>query len=371
MYLLKKETIVLTPDYPPELYGGIGTYVGQLYENFSEKNVKICMFPFMRESVLDAESNNFYCRNFSQMLAEFKNDVFVYWEKFNKAIYKFLCDKIDNDGWGAADIHVHGSYFAIVAMAIKKKYHSRIVYFKHGIETNIYDSDYIKDELLLLGADLIICPSQWVKNMLIKSYQYSFLNMRVIPSGIKVTMANDFVEQRERNILFCGRLSKKKGGEIFVKAIEIVAEFLREKSYQVHIIGDGEEREVLERYVKTNLLNDIIRIHGKQSYDKVLEWMKKSEIMVVPSRAEAFGLVALEGFSQKCFVIASNEGGLAEIVEGRGMLCKRDEYDIADTIKYVIENPNECTALKEKAFSSLRYYSWERVASDLSEVLNS
>ena len=95
------------------------------------------------------------------------------------------------------------------------------------------------------------------------------------------------------DLIFAGRLIKEKGVLTLIDAIPTV-----KKEYpnvKCTIIGDGPEREKLEKQVKSlNLDEDILFLGFVEDYNDVLSYMKASKVFTIPSQREGFGIVALE-----------------------------------------------------------------------------
>lgn len=358
---MNSKVFVLTPDFLPEVFGGIGTYVSQLYSCSTSNECTIFFIPYRRTAVFP-ENKMVVSADLHSQISCYEDDPYVYWVKFNEMVFDRISRFISDSNTIPNIIHVHGSYFALAAKGLKNKYGCKLLYVKHGVEFNCYDPDYLKDTTMLLIADKIVCPSKWTAEQVLKTYPISFDEPVVIPSGIDVKEIN--VTNKRNEILFCGRLSKRKGCEVFVMAINHLSKVLADSGYTARVIGNGPEEEAIHALIQEKQLNHLIRMDGYLSHDKVLNAMAHAQILVIPSRDEPFGLVALEGFSQGMCVIASNSGGLTEIVEDgkTGILFNSEDFlDLAEKLEYIITHPDVRLRLVENAQHTLSYYSWQRV----------
>lgn len=122
-------------------------------------------------------------------------------------------------------------------------------------------------------------------------------------------------------ILFIGRLIYEKGGDVLIRAMtdERLADVL------LTFLGDGVEREPIERLAKELGVNSRVSFAGQVSQEIVQASLRDSQLLVVPSRwQEPFGIVAIEAMNASVPVVASNVGGLGEIVARGGLVVEAD-----------------------------------------------
>lgn len=120
-----------------------------------------------------------------------------------------------------------------------------------------------------------------------------------------------FIMAECRNIAVIARLIREKGVHMFIRmAAEVVKLFPEARFY---IVGDGPERTNLEKLVANLKLTNVVIFLGFNKEAAAL--MPFFEIIVVPSLSEGLSIVALEAMFAKKAVVASNVGGLPEVVE--------------------------------------------------------
>jgi len=138
------------------------------------------------------------------------------------------------------------------------------------------------------------------------------------------------VYEKEDYIIFVGRLSYEKGIMNLLQAMKELKDEVK-----LLIVGDGPLRDEVIRFIQTNNLKNT-KYLGPQKREKVLELMGKAKFLVFPSLwFEGFPMVLLEAFSVGTPVLASNLGGIPEIVEEgvNGWLFNLYEKD---NIAYII-----------------------------------
>ncbi|WP_434655850.1 glycosyltransferase family 4 protein [Thermoanaerobacterium thermosaccharolyticum] len=152
----------------------------------------------------------------------------------------------------------------------------------------------------------------------------------------------DQIKMRDENtpfkILFIGRLSPEKGIFDLLKAVQKI----RDENLILTIIGDGILKDKIIDYVNINNLTDKVNIKGYAKWGKQLfDIIKSNHVLILPSYSEGLGLVILEAMSMGVPVIASNVGGIPEIVYNNynGLLFEPGNIDeLVNKIKYLINN---------------------------------
>jgi glycosyltransferase involved in cell wall biosynthesis len=119
-------------------------------------------------------------------------------------------------------------------------------------------------------------------------------------------------QEREKKIVFVGRLSQEKGVHILVKAWEIWGK----SAPKLEIIGDGPDRHMLENMVQQANLGEKILFLGQISHKEVLSKMSLAKLLVLPSICyEGFPMVICEAFGLGLPVAACDHGAMGSIIE--------------------------------------------------------
>jgi len=117
-----------------------------------------------------------------------------------------------------------------------------------------------------------------------------------------------------------------------VKRVEAVFEVFRRVFTRVRtalvMIGDGPDRASLEQRVANEGLNGIVQFVGEQQ--DLVPWLSASDVFLLASAQESFGLAALEAMACEVPVVASRVGGLPEVIDDgvTGFLCPADAVDL-------------------------------------------
>jgi glycosyltransferase involved in cell wall biosynthesis len=139
---------------------------------------------------------------------------------------------------------------------------------------------------------------------------------------------------------YVGRLVPLKGLPVLVQA----AKFLKDQGYlfRLKFIGDGPQRTELQSIVRDLQLDEMVEFIGFVSGDRLRDELKDVSAVIMPSIwEETAGLAAIEQMMRGQLVIASDIGGLGEVVGGAGLKCiAGDATSLADCMKRVIDQPD-------------------------------
>ncbi|MCF0197051.1 MAG: glycosyltransferase, partial [Bacteroidaceae bacterium] len=185
--------------------------------------------------------------------------------------------------------------------------------------------------------------------------------------------ASHHVQPRKR-VISVGRVTEQKGYDLLVEIWARVAE--RHPDYEMAIFGGGPDQMMIERRAKELGISDSFRFYPPTP-DIVAEY-EQSELYVMSSRFEGFGLVLVEAMSCGVPVLSFDcpHGPSDIITDGQdGYLIPLGDIDsFAERICYLIEHPEERQRLTANGIESARRYSlphiipqWERLFSRLIE----
>jgi glycosyltransferase involved in cell wall biosynthesis len=165
----------------------------------------------------------------------------------------------------------------------------------------------------------------------------------------------------EPALLYVGRLEKIKGLDLLLKAMVFVKKEL--PNVFLHIIGEGSQKKIFKNLSESLNLKEI-KFYGKILRSRVQPYMLAADIVVVPSRYEAFGIVALEAMSCGKPVILSGKGGFKDFVNNykNSVVARMQSKDIAEKIILLWKNDELREKIKEGALKTALDFPWKRVA---------
>lgn len=160
-------------------------------------------------------------------------------------------------------------------------------------------------------------------------------------------------EIKNYDVLFLGRLTSYKNPIFFCKLIKRLKS--NYPNISAKMVGDGDLRSEVEKYIKNNNLENNIVLEGfrQNRYD----YINKCRLMVMPSINEGFGLAAVESLACGKPVLCSGAGGLKEVIDdGCGAICKSEE-EYVEEIKNLFENEEYYNKKKEQAKITAKKFS--------------
>jgi glycosyltransferase involved in cell wall biosynthesis len=177
----------------------------------------------------------------------------------------------------------------------------------------------------------------------------------------------DAGDAKRDGLLFVGRLVSVKGADLGVEALRRLRG--RGVDTTLTICGDGPERDALERQVRDADLEDAITFEGWTEPEDLAAHYRRSDLLLVPSRYEPFGIVALEAIASGCPVVAAETGGLPEAVGDCGLLVPPDDASaLADATERALRSDvrqDLCAAMP----AHVDRHRIDRIATDYLHVL--
>lgn len=273
----------------------------------------------------------------------FLDGFFYFWS------IKELLKKIKKD-WNFDIIHTHSAYPDSFAVSLFGKRDFKLITTIHsgdlyGVNERSFCAPFIRRGLK--ESNLIIVVSNKVKEVILKFEPVT--NITVIHNGINLGTQEVSLPTEIRNIIkdkivivTVGSLNMKKGHAYVIKALKILIKKYPRIIYL--IVGDGPEKENLTKLVKQLDLEDYVYFSGALPHATAMSVIKNSDIFILPSWDEGFGIVYLEAMLYgKCVIGSKGEGADDIITDGQdGLLIqKRDASAIVRSFTRLIENPEE------------------------------
>jgi D-inositol-3-phosphate glycosyltransferase len=233
-------------------------------------------------------------------------------------------------------------------------------------------------------ADRIVAATPRDRQQMMDLYGASGENVVIIPPGVDLKLFRHMpvsgiarCAKRELNVLFVGRIDPVKGIDTWFKAMALVVEenpALRGKLHVCLIGGDMDEDEPDAEVKRLQALKDelgigdIVSFLGKRAQESLPCYYASANVVVMPSRYESFGMVALEAMACGTPVVASDVGGLSFVVrdgETGFLVPEGDARAMADCLGRLLRDPELRERLGKRGEQVAREYAWPRIADQI------
>lgn len=188
-----------------------------------------------------------------------------------------------------------------------------------------------------------------------------------LPPGDDAQLLGPPLSQRSMRVSFVGRLMAQKAPERFVA---LAARLLRtHPALQFSVVGEGELKAGLQAAADAAGIGARLTFHGFLPRPGVDEILRDSRLVVVPSRHEPFGLVALEAVAAGAPVVAARHAGVAEVVPDLALVDAADPQALADACTRLLDDPALAEARRRAALQQVRRRGWADAARSIAGIL--
>ena len=350
-------------------YGGSGVVASELGLGLAKKGHEVHFITYKMPPRLSSFQKNIYFHEVSSV----SYPLFEY-SPYESALASKLVDVAKYEDLDI--IHVHYAIpHAIVA------YMSREILKSKGINTPFITTLHGTD-ITLVGSDPSFAPvvefsinnsdgvtavSNFLKEETLKTFNiendirviYNFIDFSRFRKANKDHFKKAIAPDGEKILVHVSNFRKVKRVQDVIYVFQKVSKRMNAK---LLMIGDGPERKSLEDLCRNIGLCDQIRFLGKQ--DAVEELLAISDLFILPSENESFGLAALEAMACQVPVISSNVGGLPEVnIHGKtGYLSNiGDIDDMAKNAIYILEDENRLLNFRKNALENAHKFNIENI----------
>lgn len=252
----------------------------------------------------------------------------------------------------------------VVASWLKKKYKLNTFITLHGtsFDRNLYFKNGINSIKRVANiVDCMVCVSPKIERQL-KSLDIK--NTKVIYNGINFN--TKISKKIPYSIITVGTFTYDKNIDVVIKSFKKVLQVIPNSN--LTIIGEGVLKDKLEKEADS-IKN--ITFTGFLPNMKVLEYLSKSEIFVLPSSPEGFGICYAEAMNNKCITIGTLNEGIDGFIKNKenGFLVNINETEIANLIIDIFNNKYDVKKIREKAYFDTSKLTWDQNAKEYIKLL--
>jgi 1,2-diacylglycerol 3-alpha-glucosyltransferase len=239
-------------------------------------------------------------------------------------------------------------------------FHTRYRDYSHYISIN---QKFVKRQIDQIVSDYmrhcqhIVAPSESMRQLLATEYGVT-KRVTVIPTGVNIepyrladgqTIRHKRGWGQDKVLISIGRLAKEKNWQTLLSAASQVMK--KNEHVRLVLIGEGDEQNNLEKYVRNVGLTDRVEFTGRLPFEEVPAYLKAADLFCFASVTETQGLVTMEAMAAGLPVVAVDATGTTdEITHGQeGLLTANNSLALAQAIEQVINDENLLYRFKQAA----------------------
>jgi glycosyltransferase involved in cell wall biosynthesis len=273
-------------------------------------------------------------------------------------------------------IHAHDWMTALAGIEARKHSGKPFIYHVHALETdrsgiNVNKEIYDLEKFALESADRIIAVSHFTKNNIIQFYGIDPSKISVVHNAVsrtKVSKQADLIRKKpdEKIVLFLGRVTFQKGPDYFLEAAAKVLKKTKKVRFVIAGYGDMVNK-LVERSAELRIGRNV-HFTGFLKREEVEQIFSASDVYVMSSVSEPFGISCLEAVLFDVPVIISKQSGVAEVLSHSLKVDFWDTDELANMIYALLKFPALEKELLTQASEELKQIQWINSAQRVKEI---
>lgn len=387
--------LMVSWEYPPVVVGGLGRHVHHLAVELVAAGHEVVVLsrrPSGTDSSTDPTHSHIADGVLVVAVAEdpphllFGEDMLAWTLAMGHAMVRAgigLSKPGVGEGWQPDVVHAHDWLVAHPAIALAEFYDVPLVSTLHATEAGRH-SGWVSGRInrqvhsvewwLANESDALITCSTSMKDEVTRLYGQKLAPVTVIRNGIDVTTWN-FRKREPRSgrparLLYVGRLEYEKGIQDAIAALPRIRR--SHPGTTLAIAGEGTQFEWLSELARTHRVARSVSFLGSLGHAELLGWLHGADAIVLPSRYEPFGIIALEAAAAGTPLVTSTAGGLGEAVVDGVTGMSFEPADVAGLTSAVRETLDDPGAAQLRAIAARERltadFDWHVVAADTTQV---
>lgn len=352
---------ILLGHFPPKWLAGTEIATYNLADHLARRGHEVHVITSHDSGLPElSEENGFYIHRIAWPKTRFIGIV-TFWVKICLTIRKVKPEII----------HSQSLLIGVPAWAAKK--FLKIPYVIWGQGSDIYlpiRFTRMTSKPILQNADAVLALTEDMKQKMREIYERKIY---VVPNGVdlerfKISLG-DKKEGDPKMIIFVGRLHPVKGVQYLIEAMAIIHRKM--PNVKLVLVGDGVERSRLEELAKRLDLNGCIQFAGQVPQERIPQVMHQADIFSLLSLSEGFPVVLLEAMAAGLPIVATNVGGIPDIVEEEvnGYLVNvRSPEEISEKILFLLQNNEIWEEISATNREKAELFTWYKVADTVEKI---
>lgn len=271
-------------------------------------------------------------------------------------------------------IHAHDWLCYKAGVVAKQISNKPLIVHVHATEfdrsgENINQDIYKVEKYGMDNADKIIAVSDFTRKIIINKYQQPLEKVTSIHNGVIATENNNTHQQNSLNkkiVSFIGRITFQKGPDYFIEAAEKVLK--KDKSFLFVMAGKGDMLNKMVALVAKKRISKNFIFTGFLSQEEVNKLLSQSDMFVMPSVSEPFGIAPLEAMQNSVPTIISKQSGVSEVLKNTIKIDFWDTDSLANAIYAVGNYPTLSKCLSIQGKKEVVETTWEKAANKIVDL---
>ncbi|MCX7121899.1 MAG: glycosyltransferase family 4 protein, partial [Gammaproteobacteria bacterium] len=259
------------------------------------------------------------------------------------------------------DVSDHLAFYQTRSLQNKKYF---ILVTLHGLVDKKYCESASRMKLWKMARFVNAVSYALAKQLMQMNTQYKQSIKCIYNGAPKLLLPLNCANINSSSILAIGRLSSEKGFEVLFYAMKELSK--KYPHLELIMIGDGDQMTYLAALKNKLNLDNKIKMTGFVAHNDIIHFIDEAQLVVIPSHYESFGMVALEAGQRKKPVVASDVGGLKEVIAHNktGILVEpNNPHALASVIDQLLSNPKKMQQLGTAAEKRVRrHFTIEKTA---------
>ncbi|WP_327150262.1 glycosyltransferase family 4 protein [Nocardia sp. NBC_01329] len=386
--------LMVSWEYPPVVVGGLGRHVHHLATSLAAAGHEVVVLArrptgtspathpthsFVAEGVLVVAVAE------DPPIFDFGEDMLAWTLAMGHAMVRagIALDKPGiGEGWTPDVVHAHDWLVAHPSIALAEYYDVPLVSTIHATEAGRH-SGWVAGRVnrqvhsvewwLANESDALITCSTSMKDEVERLYRPDRVPVHVIRNGIDVgawTFRTRSPRSGPPRLLYVGRLEYEKGVQDAIAALPRIRR--AHPGTVLTVAGVGTQFEWLRERTRTHRVARAVHFAGQLDHTELLGWLHGADAIVLPSRYEPFGIVALEAAAAGTPLVTSTAGGLGEAVIDGVTGASFEPADVNGLVDATISVLDDPAAAQDRAFAARERltadFAWDVVAAETAGI---
>lgn len=358
--------LLLSYEFPPRVYGGLGRHVEGLAAALARRGASVGVATLGVAGLPRDERGAVHVRRTAAVPAVGEgSDWLASVLAFDTVLAAAAAPLADH----ADVVHAHDWLVGRTAIGLAETLGRPLVVTVHATERGRHQGwlpdavsrfvDGFERWLATLAARVIVC-SQAMRQAVAGQWDLDPARVTVIPNG--VTRSTEPRAPEPGLVVFAGRLEHEKGGTVLLEALALLNR--RKTPARLVVAGAGSQEDAWRRRAADLGVQDRTDFVGRVDGDRLRALYARAAAVVVPSLYEPFGMVAAEAMVAGAPLVASDVGGLPEVVgDGGRLVPPADAAALADALADLLTSPAASRRAETAASRRAEHLaSWDDVA---------